>query len=843
MMLDDPTTDFPRTAPFLCASEARREDASIVEAEAAHLKCAVRGGWRMARTAPGAFASPPDQDLEWHPAIVPGTVASSLEAAGLWQVDAPQSLDDSDFWYATTVQAEGPHVLRCHGLATLAEVWLNGDKVLSSDNMFLRHDIACDLSGSSDLALCFRSLKPRLEKPLRRARWRSRLVQPPALRGVRTSLIGHMPGWCPPVTPVGPWREIELVPAEAALWLDRAVRTSLEGTTGIVEITFPRPLPPGTTLHCTGASAPFVRRDDGQSSARLEIPDVALWWPHTHGTPSLHALAILAGGQTIPLGRVGFRHIELDRDMDGQGFGLKINGCEIFARGSVWTPDVTALPGTREACQPVLALMRAAGMNMVRIGGTFVYEAKAFFDLCDEMGILVWQDLMFANLDYPFDDPAFRASAEAEVRQVLRDTQASPALAVVCGGSEVFQQAVMMGRPPQSLAGGWYETSLPDVVAQARPDALFLPNTPFGGAMPFMPQAGVCHYYGVSAYKRPLEDVRAANVRFASECLGFANVPDGPLPFEPGAARLQQACWGERIPHDAGAAWYFEDVRNHYIGYLYGITPEAALAEGPERYLALSRAVNAELMEAVFAEFRRPGSPARGGLTWFLRDVHPGAGWGLLDHAAQPKSVWHALRRACRPVQVLLSDEGLNGLDAHVLNETALPLDLTLKLQCLAEGSVPVMQAQINLILPPRGKTTVPAHDLWGAFFDSNYAYRFGPPSHDVTIATLCDGTGARLAEACHFPLGRGAARHDLGLKVAMLETGEGFALEISCQRLAQSVCLHVPGFLPEDNYFHLPPGQTRRIALQPGANHPPRPCGKVSALNGTRTILIGEPA
>ena len=824
---------------------------------------ALETGWRMAQTVAGAFAEPPADDrLVWHGAQVPGTVAGALQAANLWDFSAPVPLDGHDYWYSLDFVASGAGRLRFQGLATLAEAWLDGHCLLRSDNMFLAHEIEV-ARGSHRLGLCFRSLQPLLEKPLKRARWRSKLVQPPSLRGVRTSLIGHMPCWCPPVATIGPWRAVEFVP-ETARVTRCELRASVAGTAGVLDVMLDlcRNVPAEVAVSCAGVRVVMKEDSPGRFSARIEIPDVALWWPLTHGEPVLHEVCAeilhqvshgpLAsperGGdhathsEILELGRAGFRTIALDRDTDGDGFGLVVNGVPALARGAVWTnADMVHMPGTRAAYGPLLARMRDAQMNMVRIGGTFAYETNAFFDLCDELGILVWQDFMFANLDYPFADPAFAASAEAEVRQFLARTRASPALAVLCGGSEIYQQAAMTGVAENIWKGDWFERTLREIAAEMRPDAIYIPNTPFGGDMPFMPHAGTSHYYGVSAYMRPLEDVRRANVRFAAECLGFANVPEGPVAMQTGAARIAQDCWTERTPGDVGATWFFEEVRNHYLTALYGISPDDALAQGEQRYLELSRAVSAEIMESVFAEFRRCGSPARGGLVWFLKDVWPGAGWGVLDHSGQPKPAWWGLKRAFRPVQVLLSDEGLNGVSVHLLNETPRDVDAVLSLTCLAEGRTTVMQAERAIALAARSAQIIAAVDLWSAFFDTGYAYRFGAPSHDVIVARLCDAaTGDALAEAFHFPLGRGARQDELGLAANLVREDGNIWLDVSCARLAQSVHLSGQDFEPDDNWFHLAPGRMKRLRLKAKNTFARQPGGLISAVNGLDAVSFG---
>ena len=516
--------------------------------EARHL---LDTGWRMAVTPAGAWGSPdvPRGAARFVDAPVPGTAAQALEQAGLWSRDDPQGFDDCDVWYETTIEGNGTRTLRFHGLATHADVWLDDAPILQSRSMFIAHDVAVTLRGSHRLSICFRALRQAFEAPAKRARWRPRVVTPPGLRLVRTSLIGRMPGWQPPIHPVGPWRAIEMF--ETASPMSADVHATLEGDDGVVTLT----LADGGRLHnprlvCDATRAAMRRIDKDTLSVRLVVPDPPRWMPHTHGTPHRHGLRVDSDEGSVDLGRVGFRSIAVDHDSDGQGFGLVVNGLPVFCRGAVWTSaDIVALPGARSAYAPLLTAMRDAGMNMVRIGGTMTYETNAFFELCDELGLLVWQDFMFSNFDYPKDD-AFLALAAQEAAQLLDRTQTSPSLAVVCGGSEIAQQATMFGLPVDAARHPLFDTILPAEVARYRKDVAWLANTPSGGALPFMPNTGVSHYYGVSAYKRPLEDVRRAKVRFASECLGHANVPA--LDVALAADGVAQRCWAERIAHDAG---------------------------------------------------------------------------------------------------------------------------------------------------------------------------------------------------------------------------------------------------------------------------------------------------
>ncbi len=165
-------------------------------------------------------------------------------------------------------------------------------------------------------------------------------------------------------------------------------------------------------------------------------------------------------------------------------------------------------------------------MNMLRVPGTGAYETSTFHDLCDELGILVWQDFMFANFDYPIADEPFRASVTREAAAVLSGLGGRPSLAVLCGNSEVEQQVAMLGLDPALGRGELFGELLPRLVGESGVDAVYVPSAPCGGELPFRPDRGIANYYGVGGYRRPLEDARRAGVRFAAECLAFSNVPD-----------------------------------------------------------------------------------------------------------------------------------------------------------------------------------------------------------------------------------------------------------------------------------------------------------------------------
>jgi beta-mannosidase len=287
--------------------------------------------------------------------------------------------------------------------------------------------------------------------------------------------------------------------------------------------------------------------------------------------------------------------------------------------------------------------------------------------------------------------------------------------------------------------------------------------------------------------------------------------------------------WKARVPRDTGASWDFEDVRDHYLQLLFGVDPVRLRHTDVEHYLALSRLTTGEAMASVVGQWRRLGSDCHGGLVWFLRDLWPGAGWGVIDAGGTPKAAYYYLKRQFRSLAVFLVDDGLNGLALHVVNETAAEVPVEVHLALYRDGETTVASASMDTLLPARGGVRLDTEALLGRFVDATYAYRFRPPGHDLVVAEVRDPiTRQRLANAFYFPLGLpSAVEADIGLAAQLEELDDQrWAVHISTQRFALGVSIDAPSWRPEDNYFHLAPNSSTTVMLHP--------CGRDVRMRGT---------
>ena len=296
-----------------------------------HDEIVLGDGWQAAACQPDAHTDATALDgLTWLPARVPGTAAGALHDAGRWRPGDPcdLDLDAQDWWWRTSFDAQsvaaGEEVHLClDGIATVAEVYLNGELVLESDSMFAVHalDVTAQLSERNELAIRCRALAPLLrERRKPRARWRTRLVYDGNLRFFRTMLLGRLPGIAPGPAAVGPWRAVRLERTESAMsrssrcapasrattaccrcWRSMRALERTEVSAVEIELSGPSGAHSATLLLDAAHDSDPSTKDPSESRltvrGELRVPGVARWWPHTHGEPALHDVVVHLVGE------------------------------------------------------------------------------------------------------------------------------------------------------------------------------------------------------------------------------------------------------------------------------------------------------------------------------------------------------------------------------------------------------------------------------------------------------------------------------------------------------------------------------------------------------------------
>ncbi|WP_370064481.1 hypothetical protein [Mycobacterium sp. MAA66] len=752
-------------------------------------------------------------------------------------IDQLANTDDFDWWQHCIFSVVEPATIEFSGLTFPATVFLDGQPVAECESMFLPLSIECG-AGQHELVIHFGSLNHWLKARRPRGRWRSTLVSSPGLRWARTTLIGRAPIYGDLPAPVGVWRPIRVGPArlrtEMIIAADAASgRVIVSGCTAgdVVRLVLYGP-DDDILIDRTATS------DIGEFRFDATIEDPKLWWPNGYGPQHQYLAIIEVDGVQVTERRFGFRALAVTDDTSG--FRLAINGTDIFCRGATWSPpDPVRMHVSTDEIHAQARAFAAAGANMIRVIGGLTYEQDEFWQACADAGLMVWQDAMLAT----FDPPAEQGELiTRELTAVLRSVSGNPALTVISGGSETLQQPEMLGLSAQEAAMEVIDSLLPATVSE-HSDAHYVrasPAPPPGSAhLAIRPDTGVAHWFGVGGYLRPIADVRSAGVKFAAECLAFANPPSSAFidrHFGSPAIAGHHPDWKTGVPRDRGSSWDFEDIRDFYARNVFGEELLAVRRTDPARYLQLGRLAIAEAMRECFAFWRRSDSGCGGAMVLSARDMWPGAGWGLLDSDGNAKAALAVLARTWSPVSVILSDDGLSGIRIDVHNDS--PYVRQGELSLVATSSLgTAVDTTCRVTVPPGSSVTVYDAEVSGHFRDLSHAFRFGPPTADAVQATVRfdDGLVTRDVLVVN-PSGDQVA--SLVRTELTRQSDDCWQLQLIAEVALRYVELDIPGWSPADNYFHVAPRTPYTVALLRFGERQ-TPLGTVASIDLVGTVTV----
>lgn len=644
------------------------------------------------------------------PLPVPGDVHSALLKAEVisdpyWR-DRETSLDwvhESD-WLATKVfdveePQTGQWTLTFDCIDTVAEISLNGVFLQKVNSQYLRHDIDVTHAlkrGQNTLCVKFLSNSAEAKRlaedsafPVPHIAWNNRI---PHYNFLRKAHCHAGWDWNIALSPLGFYGDIVLRQTDECRLEDVMVRQTHQGgaVTLDVDLHF--------TGHMIGETLAQISCEDQAAqetvtvypgthkttlSVTLSSPE--LWWPVGLGEQRLYELTVRLGGETRKL-RIGLRDVQLRTEDDeiGQSFSFVVNGKDVFMRGANWIP-ADALPGraTPEVVKDLLQSVLDANMNMIRIWGGGQYEADWFYDLCSEMGIMVWHDFMFSCSLYPAQDHDWLNLVRAEANQQIRRLSSFPCMALWCGDNEVIGALTWFDESKKDrdrylAVYARLNLALEEAIVHNAPDIAFWPSSPSVGQLNFGDgwhddRSGDMHFWDVWHSAKDFEHYRTVQPRFCSE-FGFQSFTSNPVIetfSEPKDRNVSSQVMEVHQRNPGGNSRIVETIQRYF--------------RFPEKFedMTFLSQISHSLAMKTSIEFWRASKPrCMGTLYWQLNDTWPVASWSSLDYGGGWKLTHYHARRFYDPVLITAQpDPVTDEIIILAVNDTLQPVTLHVSAQ------------------------------------------------------------------------------------------------------------------------------------------------------------------
>ena len=583
-------------------------------------------------------------------------------------------------------------LLRCHGVDTLATLSINGKDVAHFNNMHRIWDI--DLkpwvhSGSNTIRFHFEEVVPFLKEHDAKKHvnawnvYNDNFAGKPWLRKMHCSFGWD---WGPVAPSVGLWRDIEIIAVHSVLVEPvRVLQKHSENQVKLSCLLDYLHLDPAAAAqvklslsldgHCVAETQ--IAAEGPHQSIDLTITEPQLWWPNDLGEQPLYDLtvAICDGDEQVLCSqhkRIGLREIALIRENDdaGQSFSFRVNGKDFFAKGANWVPVHNYLPFiTREHYAARLDDAVDAHMNMIRVWGGGIYEDDHFYDLCDEKGILLWQDCMFACSGYPFFDQDLVDNVGEEIKDNVRRLQHHASIALWCGNNEIEQGLVGDGWNERHMSWDDYkpvfDELIPDICNELDPQRPYWPgspHTPIDDRNHSNDQrSGDCHLWSVWFGNEPFEAQRKWTCRFMSE-FGFQSFPE---PKTLNSFTEEQ---------DRNLSSYVMDFHqrsgpgNKTI-YKY-IMDWFLLPKNLDETLWLSQISQGLCVKYATEHLRRLQPHNMGVLYWQINDIWPCASWASVDYYGRWKALHYMAKQFFAPLLPSILENTKDWtFDLHISNQ------------------------------------------------------------------------------------------------------------------------------------------------------------------------------
>ncbi len=667
-------------------------------------------------------------DSGWLPGEVPGTVQSDLLANKVIS-DPFKDLNETkvkwvpqqEWWYRKKIGLS-PEILKHQmvelvfdGLDTFAAVWVNGVKIGIANNMFIpwRFNITKAIkSGINVIAIQFKPIykvAAELESKYGGKYGCLHADNCSARPYVRKAQYSFGWDWGPTLPTSGIWKKARILSYDEVI-LDSLTTLPTEVSEEIAKLKVTAEVYAGKTVN---AKARFVFQGFGQRieiwvnktvasgqnniEGQFKILKPKLWWPRGYGEQNLYDVTaeIYSDSGLLDKASVkcGVRSVQLLQEADAEGtcFTFLVNGKKVFCKGANWVPADSFLPRvTSDRYERLIGLAAEANMNMLRVWGGGVYEDDVFYDLCDKLGLMVWQDFMYACASYPEED-WFLKQAQREAEEVMRRLRGYACIVVWCGNNESYWHHYALWRDREQLLGlQIFNEILPKVCDQLDGTRPYRPSSPYGGDDPNSECEGTRHNWLVwskqADYLSYLED----RGRFLTE-FGW----QAPPTLEVLKAYLDS---DDRTIHSEAFEAHQKQVNGSQILHQL-LALHYPIPENLDRFTLIAQLNQGEALKTAVTHWRSRMFKTSGCLIWQLDDCWPAVSWSLIDYGLNPKAAYFFVKRAFQPVIAPLIVKNGN-VYVYVVNETERPLKSTMRFQVIDFKGEVLYSKQIETTAP-----------------------------------------------------------------------------------------------------------------------------------------------
>jgi beta-mannosidase len=807
----------------------------------------LNAGWEFRQR----MENPGAQQAEWRPAEVPGVVHTDLLRNKL--IPDPyyrdneaklQWIENADWEYRSTLQATPEMLKHSHielvfeGLDAYAEVFLNGTQILTADNMFRewRVDVKSALKpGANQLLVVFPSVITEAEKIADKDKWRQ-FTKTDAKTYIRKAAYEYGWDWGPRFVTSGIWRPVKLelwdavrvsdlhiqqrdVHAEIAHLDAETEIIGAENTSAKVTVTFSH----GGKKEEISRNVELVPGTN-HIDFPLDISKPDLWYPNGYGAQPLYdfQVRVKAGNhvQDERSVRTGLRSVVLRRDRDqwGRSFEFVVNGIPVFAKGADVIPfDSFPTRVTTEQYRQVLQSARDANMNMIRHWGGGYYETEEFYEMCDELGIMVWQDFMFGN-DWQPGTYDFKQNVAKEAEYQVRRLRNHPSIVLWCGNNET--EVAFLWRDRTKLAAdarirmwGDYVSVFSGILANAverlSPEIPYWPSSPSADYEDTSDtyQSGDMHNWDIwHGAMLPIRDYEKFFPRFMSE-YGFQSFPDMST-----VKKFTDAADRTGITTPVMLA-HQKNIGGNEIIHNYMLRDYPEPKDFPS-FLYASQVLQAEAIKIGAEHLRRIRPRSMGSLYWQLNDCWPVASWASIDYYGHWKALQYYARRFY--ADLLVSPHVEDGaLAVYVVSDKTAPTTADLRVRVMTvDGSV-LSDKKIPVQIAPLSSKI---------YFQTPFSEFLNVEGRDAakTFATtdLIVGGKTISSNLTYFVPTKEFQLPAARIATELSKSDNGYRLRLSSKVLARSVyvSLHDLDAKVSDNYFDLIPGESVEIEISSSA-------------------------